>query len=338
MSTARGDRVPTHFEPPRFVTVDGRRLAYEEVSPPEPERTVLLLCGLGAKRQGWYKQLPVLGRRFRTLALDPRDVGDSDPATGPYTIAELADDVAGLARALEIERASLIGVSMGGFIALELALKPAAALGRSAGPFPLNVGDDQRLRTDWHDVESYFRPNALGSYTFDANNNIVFNRNERLFDVAIMMDCSQCPIHPQLKTVFREYARKHSDTARKHGAKPVWFMSWAYADKPEMTEELAEAYTQAGNDSNAFVIPAGLAFARALKQRPELVLYAPDKRHPSVAGTYLAATTVYAALFKKSPAGLSYTAGLDAPTAALLQATAWDTVQDYFRAQQAEAK
>ena len=151
--------------------------------------------------------------------------------------------------------------------------------------------------TDWHDVESYFRPNALGSYTFDANNNIVFNRNERLFDLAIMMDCSQCPIHPQLKTVFREYARKHSDTVRKHGAKPVWFMSWAYADKPEMTEELAEAYTQAGNDSNALVIPAGLAFARALKQRPELVLYAPDKRHPSMAGTYLAATTVYAALF-----------------------------------------
>ena len=192
--------------------------------------------------------------------------------------------------------------------------------------------------SDWHDVESYFRPNALGSYSFDANNNIVFNRNERLFDLAIMMDCSQCPTHPQLKTVFREYARKHSDTVRKHGAKPVWFMSWAYADKPEMTGELAEAYTQAGNDNNAFVIPAGLAFARALKQRPDLVLYAPDKRHPSVAGTYLAATTIYAALFKKSPAGLSYAAGLDAPTAALLQATAWDMVQDYFRAQQAEAK
>jgi hypothetical protein len=191
---------------------------------------------------------------------------------------------------------------------------------------------------DWHDVDSYFRPNALGSYTFDANNNIVFNNSERLFDLAIMMDCSQCPIHPQLKTVFREYARKHSDTVRRHGAKPVWFMSWAYADKPEMTEELAEAYTQAGNDNDAFVIPAGLAFARVLKQRPDLVLYAPDKRHPSLAGTYLAATTVYAALFKKSPAGLPYTAGLDAPTAALLQAAAWDTAQDYFSTRQAGAK
>ena len=123
MTAARSDRVLPEFEPPRFVTVGGRRLAYEEVSPPDPEGTVLLLCGIGAKRQGWYKQLPVLGRRFRTLALDYRDVGDSDPAGGPYTIAEVADDVAALARELGIERASLIGISMGGFISLELALR-----------------------------------------------------------------------------------------------------------------------------------------------------------------------------------------------------------------------
>jgi 3-oxoadipate enol-lactonase len=111
------------FAAPRFVTVDGRRLAYEEVSPADPEASVLLLCGIGAKRQGWYKQLPVLGRRFRTLALDYLDVGDSDAATEPYTIGGLADDVASLARELGIERASLVGISMGGFIALELALR-----------------------------------------------------------------------------------------------------------------------------------------------------------------------------------------------------------------------
>ena len=70
---------------------------------------MLLLCGIGAKRQGWYRQLPVLGRRFRTLALDYRDVGDSDPATEPYSIDELADDVAALARELGIESASLVG-------------------------------------------------------------------------------------------------------------------------------------------------------------------------------------------------------------------------------------
>jgi hypothetical protein len=183
---------------------------------------------------------------------------------------------------------------------------------------------------DWHDVGSYFRPNAIGTYTFDADNNIVFNKLDRLFDLAIMMDCSQCPIHPQLKSVFFEYGQKHSDTVRRHGAMPVFFMSWAYADKPAMTAELAEAYTRAGNDNGAFVVPAGLAFAKSIERRPELNLYAPDKRHPSMAGTYLAAATLYASLFKKSPVGLSYTAGLDEASAKHLQAVAWDTVEEYF--------
>ena len=185
---------------------------------------------------------------------------------------------------------------------------------------------------DWHDVGSYFRPGAIGKYSFDAGNNVVFNRIDRLFDVAILMDCSQCPVHPELKSVFTEYIRKHAGTVRHHGTEPVLFMSWAYADKPEMTDALAEAYTQAGNDNGALVIPAGLAFARAVKQLPEVGLYAPDKRHPSLAGSYLAAATVYAALLKRSPAGLGYTAGLDATTAKALQTIAWDTVQDYYGA------
>jgi len=110
------------FAAPQFVEVDGRRLAYEEVAPDDPQATVLLLCGIGAKRQGWYKQLPVLGARLRTIAVDYRDVGDSDAATAPYAIGDLAEDVFALAGALGVERASLVGISMGGFIALELAL------------------------------------------------------------------------------------------------------------------------------------------------------------------------------------------------------------------------
>jgi hypothetical protein len=188
---------------------------------------------------------------------------------------------------------------------------------------------------DWHDVESYFRPNAIGMYSFDEHNNVVFNKIEKLFDLAIMMDCSQCPIHPQLKSTFYEFSKRHSETVRRHGAQPVFFMSWAYADKPEMTAELADAYTKAGNDNDALVIPAGLAFAAVAKQRPDVVLHAGDKRHPSIAGTYLAAATVYAALFKKSPEGLKYTAGLDEDTARLLQTVAWQTTQDYYVPKQA---
>lgn len=183
---------------------------------------------------------------------------------------------------------------------------------------------------DWHDMESYFRPNAVASYVFDDHNNIVFTQRTPLFDATIMMDCSQCPIHPRLKSVFTDYAKKNAEIARSHGTRPIYFMSWAYLDKPEMTAELAEAYTVAGNANEALVIPAGLAFAKVRAMQPELNLYQPDKRHPTLPGTYLAACVVFAALTGRSPVGNPYTAGLDAPTAQLLQGAAWQTVQDYY--------
>jgi hypothetical protein len=183
---------------------------------------------------------------------------------------------------------------------------------------------------DWHDMESYFRPKSVGYYSFDDANVVVFNPPGKLFDAAVMMDCSQCPIHPQLKSIFTEYARKNAAIVRAHDAVPILFMSWAYEDKPEMTQQLAEAYTVAGNDNNALVIPAGLAFARMRAKQPELNLYQPDRRHPSMAGTYLASCVVFAALTGRSPVGNPYLAGLDEATAKMLQTAAWETAQDYY--------
>ena len=97
-----------------------------------------------------------------------------------------------------------------------------------------------------------------------------------------------------------------------------------------MTDKLAEEYTIAGNENGALVIPAGLAFARAISKRPDLDLYQTDQRHPSLLGTYLAACTTYAAVYKKSPVGNNYTAGIDAVTARFLQETAQETVREYF--------
>lgn len=183
---------------------------------------------------------------------------------------------------------------------------------------------------NWHDVESYFRAEGIGAYSFDDQNNVVFNPPGKMFDAAVMMDCSQCPIHPKLRGAFADFAKKDSEIVRNHDAKPIFFMSWAYADKPEMTAGLAEAYTVIGNANNALVIPAGLAFARAREKQPELNLYASDRRHPSLAGTYLAACTSFAALTGRSPVGNAYHSDLDAPTAAFLQQVAWDTVQSYY--------
>jgi hypothetical protein len=184
---------------------------------------------------------------------------------------------------------------------------------------------------NWHDLEAHFRPGGVASYSFDENNNVVFNTFTKPFDVVLMMDCSQCPIHPQLRSIFYEYAKRNSDIARKNGARPALFMSWAYADKPEMTEQLATEYTNAGRANNALVVPAGLAFARSVKDRPDINLYIADKRHPTLAGTYLAACSVLASLYNTNPEGNSYTAGLDAATARFLQTVAWQTAQDYAK-------
>ena len=184
---------------------------------------------------------------------------------------------------------------------------------------------------DWHDMDSLLRPEGLGRYSFVGDNEIRFNKPGRQFDVAIMMDCSQCPIHPQLQGAFHDTAKKYAQTLTRAGIRPVLFMSWAYKDKPDMTAPLAEQYTLAGNATGALVIPAGLAFAKAIARLPDLELYESDKRHPSLAGTYLAACTAYATLYGKSPVGLPYNAGLSAELATALQTAAWETVQGYFR-------
>ena len=209
-------------------------------------------------------------------------------------------------------------------------LAPMVAEGMKGSPWRQSMITISGSGFDWHDVDSYFRPNAIGKYSFDAQNNVVINPAQKpLFDVSILMDCSQCPIHPQMKSVFTEYAKKHSDTVRRHGSVPVFFMSWAYKDKPDMTLPLADAYTSAGNDNGVLVIPVGLAFAKSIALKPDLELYAPDKRHPSAAGTYLSAATTYATLFNRSPVGLKYSAGLNPEVALFLQQVAYDTVKEY---------
>ncbi len=182
---------------------------------------------------------------------------------------------------------------------------------------------------NWHDVEAHFKPNAVGSYSFVGDNEVRFNTFDRAFDATMMMDCSQCPIHPKLQSIFYEYAKKHSDAVRKHGSEPILFMSWAYSDKPEMTEPLAAEYIKAGKLNNALVVPAGYAFANSVAKRPDISLIVADKRHPSLAGTYLAACTVLASVYKINPIGNKYAAGLSADVAKHLQTVAWETSQQF---------
>jgi pimeloyl-ACP methyl ester carboxylesterase len=83
---------------------------------------VVLLCGLGDTHQAWSAQLESLADRFALTAIDNRGVGRSGLPDGPFTVADMAADAAGVLDAVGIGRAHVAGFSMGGAIAQELAI------------------------------------------------------------------------------------------------------------------------------------------------------------------------------------------------------------------------
>ncbi len=85
-------------------------------------RPVVLLHGLGSCGDDWLFQTPVFARHYRVIAPDFRGHGHSADSAGPITIQRLAQDVAGLMAALDISAAHVVGLSLGGLVAQQLAL------------------------------------------------------------------------------------------------------------------------------------------------------------------------------------------------------------------------
>jgi pimeloyl-ACP methyl ester carboxylesterase len=83
---------------------------------------LVLVMGLGADHLAWGFQFQVFAERYRVIAFDNRGAGQSDAPDRPYTTRMMADDTVGLMAALGIERAHVLGVSLGGMIAQEIAL------------------------------------------------------------------------------------------------------------------------------------------------------------------------------------------------------------------------
>jgi hypothetical protein len=170
-------------------------------------------------------------------------------------------------------------------------------------------------RLDWYDPMAFLRSRPAAPVALAR----------RPFDIAFVSDCNGCEGDP---AGFRARVRQEAAAARRAGAAPVVFMPWAA--EPEAQTALAEITTRAANAAGAFVIPAGLAFARARAQQPGMELTYGGERSPTPAGSYLAGAVSFAALHGRSPEGSSYRGGLDAVTAAFLQRVAWETAWDYF--------
>lgn len=100
---------------------DGISLYYEQHG--DAGDPLLCIMGLGAPLQFWQFQTPVFARSHRVCVFDNRGIGRSDKPKGPYTIRTLAEDALAIMDACGFERAHVLGLSMGGMIAQELALR-----------------------------------------------------------------------------------------------------------------------------------------------------------------------------------------------------------------------
>lgn len=166
------------------------------------------------------------------------------------------------------------------------------------------------------------------------------------FDYVVIQDASYTPSYSTREVLENVYPYAHQiDSLAKAGSpgvKTIYYMTWGHKDgilhhKTEyplnhtyhgMQERLKTSYLEMAYENGGFCAPAGIAWERVVKERPDIELYSlKDRHHPSKEGSYLAACTILSTILGK-PFESSYYAGLPETTALYLQKIAGETVRD----------
>jgi pimeloyl-ACP methyl ester carboxylesterase len=108
-----------------YVKINDIQMYYEIHGDGEP---LVLIVGLGTDISEWDGIIRWLAQKYQVLAFDNRGAGRTDKPDTPYSIEIMAHDSAGLMQMLSIEQAHILGISLGGRIALELALQHATSI------------------------------------------------------------------------------------------------------------------------------------------------------------------------------------------------------------------
>lgn len=191
--------------------------------------------------------------------------------------------------------------------------------------------------------------NTPGGYTFQLHTSdatSISKINSRPWNYVILQGQSQ---EPSLDTnyvvtnVF-PYATQLNNVIQANDSctQTIFYMTWGRKNGDAsncaayppvctflgMQQQLENRYVQMANDNNAIVAPVGEAWKNVIATNPAFDLYQADESHPSLYGSYLTACVFYATIYKRSPVGLNFYAGLPISEATLLQTIAGTTVLD----------
>ena len=171
--------------------------------------------------------------------------------------------------------------------------------------------------------------------------------NQQPWDFVVLQDQSQKPsLSPNyVATNVYPYASQLVDVIQLNNncTEPVFYMTWGRKNGDAsncaayppvctylgMQQRLRESYLEMGTSNNATVSPVGMAWKNYMELDSITDLYNADGSHPSIYGSYLAACTFYATIFKKSPVGSTFIpTQIDSNTGYLIQEVAANTVLD----------
>jgi len=113
-------QAPEPLPPQQTVVVHGHKLAYYEAG---KGSVVILIHGLGADSHHWAANIAPLSEDFRVIALDQIGYGQSDKPLMRYRVENFSDYLHGFLQARKIPKASLVGNSLGGWVALDFAIR-----------------------------------------------------------------------------------------------------------------------------------------------------------------------------------------------------------------------
>ena len=122
-----------------YIEVNGIKICYEVQGVGDP---VVLVHGFGAKKETWLGQFGPLSEKFKVIRFDNRGAGKSDRPNEPFTMDMFVEDIKGLMDALAIDKAHIIGWSLGGMIVQHFLLK-----------YPERVDKAVLLLTNYKDKE-----------------------------------------------------------------------------------------------------------------------------------------------------------------------------------------
>lgn len=145
----------------------------------------------------------------------------------------------------------------------------------------------------FHDMAFYLSPHEQDPYAKVKDGRL----EHPMFDVVLLQENSAGATSAKRAPYFEKYVKLDAEIIRKAGSIPMVVMTWPRKDKPQDIKKLADTTIRIANEAKTQVIPVGLAFMEAIREKPELELYMPDKSHPSAAGSYLYGAVLYSTLF-----------------------------------------